>query len=224
LFDQSLGGESQRGEETLPAGKSETRKIMNNHRLFETRANRRSVVAAAAIGAATVGFGRMTAAQTPSAFESGGLGLTRAQFEETFGPGELVEMPGHPIYDSTYSYGTQLGMVYAWYLDMNGESYVSYIEIDFASDKLDASEARQRAESLMPTDATFSELYIAPSTPSGPVAIEMTRYVSESLGKVHEGTFPPEIVVMIQQPWNDSTTGTPASGISIMTRMVTQSG
>lgn len=188
------------------------------------KTNRRELVAAAGAGLVALGFGQMANAQTTAQFESGGLGLTRSQCEDMLGPGERVAMPGHPIYDSTYSYGTQLGMVYVWYMDADGDSYAAYIEIDFASDNLDASEARAHAEQMMPSDARFTELYVAPSTPSGPIAMEMTRYVSESLGTINSGGFAPEIVVLIQQPWDDANKGTPASGVSIMARMVTQAG
>lgn len=188
------------------------------------KTNRRHLVTVAGAGVVALGLGQIASAQTTALFASGGLGLTRSQLEETLGPGEQVEMPGHPIYDSTYAYGTQLGMFSVWYMEANGDAYAAYIEINFASDNLDSSEARKHAERMMPTDARFTELYVAPATPNGPLAIEMTRYVSESLGKIHSGVFAPEIVVMIQQPWDDSNQGTPASSVSIMARMVTQAG
>lgn len=88
-------------------------------------------------------------------------------------------------------------MTAVWYREVNGDAYAASIEIDFIGDTLDASEARQHAERFMPTDAEFTELYVAPATPNGPIAIEMMRFVSESLSTFNSGVFAPEIVVMI---------------------------
>lgn len=201
---------------------------MESRVLMKTRANRRRVIAATVASTATISLSQTGTAErtAPPTFTSGGLGLTRPEFEARFGTGEPVETAGDPRYDSTYAYGTQLGTIFVWYHDLGDDSFVTYIEIDVASETLSSDEARNRAERLLPTDSQFTELYVAPATPNGPVAIEMMRFVSPSLGEVHDRAFPSEIVVMIHQLWADASSdqGPTASRISIMTRLATIGG
>jgi len=135
--------------------------------------------------------------------ELGGvLGLPRLEVEARLGPStEQVEMPGHPIYDETYAYEAEDATTYVSYRDINGVETAVYVELAWRGDGVDEQQAQRATESLIPADAELTELYVAPPTPGGPIALVTYRYESAGLGELQ--ALAPEILVIHQQHWSD---------------------
>src|SRR5215217_2638994 len=108
----------------------------------------------------------MTRAGTQeAAVDSGALGLSRAGIETQFGQAETpIAVPGHPIYDETYGYETEEGTLFVSYREINGEEFASYVEFSWRGDGASEQVARTTVESLIPSDAELTEIYVAPPT------------------------------------------------------------
>ena len=166
--------------------------------------------------------GVQSAAAQP-ALASGALGVTRAEFEATFGrPSEEIDAPGHPIYDESYAHENEDGTLFVTYREINGEAIAVYLEFAWRGNGASAQAARAVAAGLLPTDAELTEIYVAPPTRSGPVALVTHRYESDALGAVQ--TLAPEILVIYQERWGDDAQAdsTRVEAISIVTRERTQ--
>ena len=190
------------------------------------RFTRRLAVATAAIGAGVLTRRVPQAgAFQQAAFASGALGLTRQEIETRWGPGDRVDMPGHPIYDETYAYAGQGWTYTVWYRSLNGDEIASYVEVSYGPDGVANVQAMELAESLLPDDAEYTEMFVAPATPHGPTALVMTRYVSDALGVRSAGAVPPEILVTLHKTWDDGDgSDDRVTAVSIMARTVTQRG
>ncbi|MGH2531115.1 MAG: hypothetical protein ACRDJW_02300 [Thermomicrobiales bacterium] len=185
-----------------------------------------SILFATAVLLAVAAAGAPAArANQAGSLDSGALGLTRAEIEAQWGPGEQVDVPGHPIYDEMYAYAGQSEIYYAWFVVANGEDVARYVEVAWGEEGIPSQDARALAEGLLPADAEYTETYIAPPTPRGAIALETHRYVSESLGGAYGGAVPAEILVIYHERWDDAAeTGSRVTAVSIMSRMITQQG
>jgi hypothetical protein len=162
-------------------------------------------------------------AKTQQDLESGALGLTRSQIEAKWGAAtEPVEMPGHPIYESTYAYGSEEAMTYVSYRDINGEEVAVYVEFNWFGDGVTEAVARDTVESLLPADAVLTEIYVAPATPDGPIAFVANRYTSDALARAYANILAPEILVIQQEAWNDAAGSSAVMSFSLMLRERTQ--
>ncbi len=158
-----------------------------------------------------------TQAQGTSGLDSGALGRLKSEIEADFGPsGTAIEMPGHPVYDEPYAYLMQAGTLYVSYREINGEDVAVYVEFQWVGDGVDEATAHRFAASLLPSDAELTELYIAPPTSSGPVALVTHRYVSDAL--TGNPALAPEILVIYQETWGDPENRLTAVSISIRER------
>jgi hypothetical protein len=175
----------------------------------------------AVVGGTTLGVG----AQGDGTLDSGAVGLTRAEIEADFGRSpEPIDVPGHPIYDQTYAYETQAGTLTVSYRSVNGEDLAVYVEFAWRGEGVPAHAARNLVEDFLPADAELTELYIAPPTASGPLALVTHRYQSDDL-VVASPTFAPEILVISQQTWGDPSAveSERVQAVSLITRERTQS-
>ena len=120
--------------------------------------------------------------------ESGGIGLTRAAWEDRHGPGEAGQ-----------NYVTYEGGAY--YVQFRGD-VVSFLEFgwDDPGVAFDAAEAAVLA--FLPTDARLVETFYAPATAGGPISFLLHRYDSPALADALPGTGNPAtggILVIYQE-------------------------
>src|SRR5215213_2946928 len=174
--------------------------MSQTHTPILARISRRRALASV-VAAGAVGVSRSVRAQE-AGFSSGALGLTRAEIEVQWGQGEIVDVPGHPIYDETYAYAGQGWTTYVWYVSFNELEVAAYVEVAYDSEGVSPVQARDLAQGYLPADAEFSELFIAPATPQGPTALAMTRYLSPSLAATHGNIIPAEILVTLHETWD----------------------
>src|SRR5688572_15098015 len=146
----------------------------------EEYAMRRLVVCLVVLATLMIGIGLSVALGQESSLESGALRLSKSEIEADFGTVEKpVVVPGHAIYDETFAYETQAGTLYVSYRDVNGEMTAVYVEFAWRGDGASEQAAREMVAHLIPADASLTELYVAPPTSSGPVALVTHRYESE---------------------------------------------
>lgn len=128
-------------------------------------------------------------AQEAGGLESGGLGLTRAEWESFYGAGTPVDLV-IPIYTQLYEYPFQHGTMYVAFAGSKSEldSVVLYLEIAFAGDGTPSEDARGLVETLIPSDAQIVDPFFAPPTPGAPSALSSFRYESAALASVPYGT------------------------------------
>ncbi len=198
--------------------------MSRNYTPLLTRFSRRRALGSMAMATGVAGFNRTVQAEA-AGFSSGALGLTRPEIEAQWGHGELVDVPGHPIYDETYAYAGQGWTTYVWYVSFNGKDVAAYVEVAYGPEGVPPVQAHDLAQGYLPADAEFSELFIAPATPQGPTALAMTRYLSPSLAATHGNIIPAEILVTLHETWNaDPSQPERITAISLMTRLATQQG
>jgi hypothetical protein len=141
----------------------------------------------------------VTARQAVS-IDSGALGLFPREVEAIFGPpAERIDVPD-PEYGDTWAYETEDGTLIVTYREINGEDIAIYVEFNWRGDGVGEVDARNLVESLLPADAELTELYTAPPTTSGQIALVSNRYESAALGSNMALT--PEILVMYQESWS----------------------
>jgi len=102
-------------------------------------------------------------------FESGGVGLTRAEWEAIHGGGEVCQ--------DSVTYGGRYVVQFA------GDA-VSFIELGWeerAGGGVATDAARAEVEALLPDDADRVETFFAPPTLGGPVGLTVERYQSDGL-------------------------------------------
>jgi hypothetical protein len=163
---------------------------------------RRIVLCLIVLATLMIGIGLSVALGQESSLESGALGLSKSEIEADFGTVEKpLVVPGHAIYDKTFAYETQAGTLYVSYRDVNGELTAVYVEFAWRGNGVSEQAARDMVAHLIPADASLTELYVAPPTSRGPVALVTYRYESESLGAVP--ALAPEILVIAQEEWGD---------------------
>jgi hypothetical protein len=175
-----------------------------------------------ALTAVTAGSVRVNAAVQPD-LKSGALGLTRAQIEAEWGAAtEPVAMPGRPVHDTTYAYGSEAAMTYVSFREINGEEIAVYVELTWFGDGVTGEVASTTIERLLPSDAVLTELYVAPATPEGPITLVAHRYTSEALGEAHAGVLAKEILAIQQEVWNEAAGSSAVRSFSLTIRERTQ--
>jgi hypothetical protein len=168
-------------------------------------------------------------ANQTASIDSGGLGLTRAEFEAAYGPGDPVETPP-AIYDEVFVHGTQNGLLYVAYEGSKSEEedVVVYLEFAWGGDGATEDEATALVQSFLPADAALDGVYFAPPTPDGPNALMTFHYFSDSLAGVSygTGTLTPDILVIyvqtltdVSQPGSQPVAETSVTSVSLMTRL-----
>ncbi len=162
-------------------------------------------------------------AANQQALDSEALGLTRDQLEEIWGAAtEPVDVPGQPGTDEMFLYGAEDAMTYVSYRELNGEQIAVFVELAWLGDGVSQQVSTQTIERLLPADAILTELYIAPATPDGPIALSIYRYTSESLADAYDDTLAAEILVIEQHAWNDAAGSSTITSFSLMIRERTQ--
>jgi len=125
---------------------------------------------------------------------SGGIGLSRADWDELHGTGEV----GQTLVtyeDGRYSVGFR-------------DDAVSFLELGWEDQGgVDADEARATIADLLPSDARAVETFVAPPTAAGPIGMSIDRYESDALLDAFSttGNVPSGSIVVICQD-------TPATG------------
>ncbi|MDQ3657788.1 MAG: hypothetical protein M3457_22275 [Chloroflexota bacterium] len=156
---------------------------------------------------------------------SGALGLTRAEIDEQWGQG-VGPFAGPGFYFNVYemyTYYSQRGNYHVAYQDVNGRDIAVYLEVDLPGG-MSEREARVMTAGYLPVDAQLTDVYTAPPTPDGAIALTTYRYVSASLDAAYGGILPGEILVIVQERWGDPDFefGTRVIGVSMMVRTITQ--
>jgi hypothetical protein len=117
---------------------------------------------------------------------SGGIGLSRTEFERYFGPGEATQ--SHGLYrDPTYG-----GPIYAGFdFLMFDDGLLDFLELQWAdvsqAGGLSQDQAAFEVSTVMPADAVFRKRYIMAPTPGGPIGLRSEEWTSASLGTVWGG-------------------------------------
>ena len=173
--------------------------------------------------AVALGSGVVGAATTPAAgLDFGAIGLTRAQFEAAYGaPTKTATVPG-PTSDETYAYGTQAGMIYATYRDLNGEQVAVAVEFAWGGNGVTETAAAKTMDALLPTDAKLTERYVLPATPDGPITLVAFRYTSAALTGASGGVLAPEMLAIQHETWDASAGAMKVTRISLALRDRTQ--
>lgn len=194
--------------------------LNTSKRLTLTRRHLLAAAASSTLGATPVVVGQ--AAQELS-IDSGAIGLTRAELESIWQlDPDPVEVPGSPVWDQTFAI---IGGQYAEnYVTLFGDQQlVYYVEVNnLPPGGSELVNIIEEVEYLIPSDAELTEAYIAPPTPNGPTALHTFRYVSASLGEVHGGAVPSEILMTFHEQWGEVTDLALVTAVSIMCRQPTQ--
>lgn len=173
--------------------------------------------------AVALGIGGVSAAATPAAgLDSGAIGLTRVQFEATYGaPTKTATVPGLAS-DETYAYGTQAGMIYVTYRDLNGEQVAVAVEFAWGGNGVTEAAAAKTLAAFLPSDAKLSERYVMPATPDGPITLVAIRYASAALTGASGGVLAPEILAIQHETWDASAGAMKVTRIGLALRDRTQ--
>jgi hypothetical protein len=196
------------------------------------RLGRRGAIAALAaatgvlLGSVSPGGQPASARQAEPPLDSGGLGLPRAAIEANWGPGAgPFAGPGHyfDIYEF-YTYQLTGAIHHVAYQTIGNEQIARYVQIDWLGDGVTGPVLRDVVARLIPADARLTDLYWAPPTPGGPLALVSYRYVSETLGAAYNGVLAPEILVISHEVWGrpSAPDGTQVNAVSIIARERTQ--
>ena len=117
---------------------------------------------------------------------SGGIGLTRADWEDLHGPGD----PGQSLV--TYEGG-------AYAVGFEDDTVV-FVELGWEDvGNLPFGEAQAEVEDLLPSDADLVEVFALPATAAGPVSLVAHRYQSDALGRALGGPRSDGILVLYQE-------------------------
>ncbi len=185
----------------------------NANRLFAL------MLLALALASGVLGAG----AQPEVPLDSGVLGVTRAEIEAEWGRAtKPIDIPGHPIYNETYAYAGKDGTLFVTYRELNGDEVAVYVEFAWSGEGATEQGAQAVGKRLLPADSKLTELYVAPPTAAGPIALVTHRYESDALGA--NPALPPDILVVYQERWGDpaSPGSTRVEAVSIMIRERTQ--
>lgn len=127
-------------------------------------------------------------AQDGGGLGSEGLGIARAVWEETHGPGDPVGVPS-PVYGELLAYGFDGGMYYAAFegSKSDADAILMYLEIAFDGG-VPSDEARAAVDGLLPSDAEITEPFYLPPSPGALSALSAFRYESAALATVPYGT------------------------------------
>jgi hypothetical protein len=140
-----------------------------------------SLFAAAAVPAHAAG-----AIMQSNAITSGGIGLTRTEFERYFGAGEATQ--SHGLYrDPTYGGPIYVGFDFVSFQD----GLLDFLELQWAgisqAGGLSQDDAAREVSTVMPSDAVFQKRYVMGATPGGPIGLRSEEWTSASLGAATGG-------------------------------------
>lgn len=117
---------------------------------------------------------------------SGGIGLTRTEFEQYFGPGEATQSYAQYL-DPTYG-----GPIYAGYDFVNfNDGMLNFLELQWSmttqAGGLDVETAANEVATLLPADAVYRRQFWMGATPGGPVSLRSEVWSSASLAAIRGG-------------------------------------
>ena len=98
---------------------------------------------------------------------SGGIGLSRADWEAAHGPGDAGQ--NYVVYEG----GT-------YFVQFRGD-VVSFIEYGWQEPGVPLATAEGAVRDFIPSDARLTEAFSAPATAGGPIGLYMQRYTSRAL-------------------------------------------
>ena len=120
--------------------------------------------------------------------ESGGIGLSRADWEDRHGPGVAGQ-----------TYVTYEGGAY--YVQFQ-DDVVSFVEFGWQDPGVAFDQAEDAVREFLPADARLDERFYAPATAGGPISFLLHRYDSPALADALPGTGNPAtggILVIYQE-------------------------
>lgn len=208
---------------------------MNPKSIRHIAIGRRTAVGALAAGGAAL-LGRFLpstmqvsahpAGTHASELDSGGLGLSRTDIETTWGSGtgplpgsghyfDLQELFAYPVKDAVY---------HVAYRRIAEQQVAVHVQVTWLGDGVTDAVMRATVAELIPADARLTDLYWAPPTPDGPIALSTYRYVSEALGAAYNGELAPELLAISHEIWGPPSqpNSTQVNAVSIMVRERTQ--
>lgn len=155
------------------------------------RSRRTIVTGIASLGIASIGITAGPGLRAKTLFqtngiESGGIGLSRTEWESTYGPGEATQ--SHGLYRDP-AYG---GPIYVGFDFVNFEDgLLDILEIQWSDVSqgggLSQEEAAAQISILLPADAPLGESYFMGATPGGPTALRSQRWTSQALDVATNG-------------------------------------
>lgn len=151
-----------------------------------TRRTLTGILAAGSLALATGTSLRTAAAAQSNGVNSGGIGLTRTEFERYFGPGEATQSYARYT-DPTYG-----GPIYAGYDFVNfPDGLLNFLELQWtgvnqAGGLLEGTAAYE-VSTVLPADAVFRKRYLMGATPGGPIILHSEEWTSASLAGVRNG-------------------------------------
>jgi hypothetical protein len=156
---------------------------------MKTSLTRRSLARLVAAGSLAIGAGpvssRVLAAQT-NGITSGGIGLTRAEFERYFGAGEATQ--NYAAYtDPTYG-----GPIYAGYDFVHfPDGMLNFLELQWSNVSqaggLSVGTAADEVLTVLPADASYVRQFWMGATPGGPISLRSEEWTSASLAAIRGG-------------------------------------
>jgi hypothetical protein len=119
-------------------------------------------------------------ARQANGIASGGIGLTRAEWEAIYGPGEALQTFARYT-DPAYGGPIYVGMDF----ENVDDGLVEFIELQWANLNQLGGMRQEYAEDatrgLLPDDARLHETFYMPATPGGPIALRSQRWTSAAL-------------------------------------------
>lgn len=124
-------------------------------------------------------------AQT-NGIDSGGIGVTRVEFEQFFGPGTATQ-EYMEYTDPTYG-----GPIYVGYDVVHvADSLLNFLELQWSgvsqAGGLSVQMAADEVATVLPADARFVRQFWMGATPGGPIALRSEEWSSASLAAARDG-------------------------------------
>lgn len=151
-----------------------------------TRRTLTGILAAGSLALATGASLRTVTAAQSNGVTSGGIGLTRTEFERYFGAGEATQNYARYT-DPTYG-----GPIYVGYDFVNfPDGLLDFLELQWSgvsqAGGLAEATAAYEVSTVLPADAVFRKRYRMGATPGGPIALRAEEWTSASLAAVRNG-------------------------------------
>ena len=151
--------------------------------------SRRTLTRSLAVGGLALATGmtsRATAVAQGNGVASGGIGLTRAEFERYFGPGEATQ--NYAKYtDPTYGGPIYVGYDFVHFTD----GLLNFLELQWRgvsqAGGLTVGTAVDEVATVLPADAQFVRQFWMGATPDGPIALRSEEWTSASLATARGG-------------------------------------
>ena len=134
---------------------------------------KRIAVLALIVGVMALASGSARGLGQADGVESGGIGLTRADWEDRHGPGEAGQ-----------NYVTYEGGAY--YVQFQ-DDVVSFVEFGWQDPGVAFDQAEDAVLEFLPTDARLDESFYAPATAGGPISFLLHRFDSPALADALSG-------------------------------------